>query len=115
MEILFYPMNLFIAHPVMALLPALVSGAVYAALYRTPGAGPRRFALTAAMVWALYTVYEWRMSIWEKTVATPIRVDLLLSAPMLYLVTIIGVTATVIGFLRTARMDAWVPWSVLPN
>ena len=105
MEILFYPMNLFIEHPFLAMLPTLVFGAIYAALYRTPGAGPRRFVLMVAIVWALYTVYEWRMSVWEKTVTAPIRVDLLLIAPALYLVTAIGLMAAVIGFLRKVRTD----------
>ena len=106
MEILLYPMNLFIEHPYLALLPAFAFGAVYASLYRKRGAGPRRFVLLTAVVWVLYAIYEWRMSIWARTVTAPIRVDLLLIAPVLYFVTLIGLLASVTGFRRVADKGA---------
>ena len=60
----------------------------------------RRIALTAAILWLLYAIYEWRMFLWSQTVSAPIRVDLLLIAPMLYLTTVAGLVASIVGFLR---------------
>jgi len=49
----------------------------------------------------LYWLYESRMYEWSKTVVAPIRVDLLLIGPFLYLVTLLGIAAGVLIILRS--------------
>lgn len=84
---LFYaPMRLLIDHPYLALAPALL----FAAAYRATRPAAPRFLLIAAVIWALYAAYETYMFHWSKTVVAPIRVDLILLAPVLYLITAAG-------------------------
>jgi hypothetical protein len=56
-------------------------------------------AAVAAVIWLIYTIYEWFMYEWGKTVIAPIRVDLPLIVPFLYLVSAIGA----LGFLAARR------------
>jgi hypothetical protein len=102
METFFYPTNWFIKWPYLALLPAFLFGFCYFVLRSRSAPIGRRIALSAATSWLLYAVYEWRMFLWSKTVSGPIRVDLLLIAPLLYLVTIAGIGATIVGLRRTS-------------
>ena len=107
MEAFYYPISLFIERPYLAVLPALIFGFVYYRLYRSSAAGARRIVLTVAIIWLLYAIYEWKMYLWSQTVTAPIRVDMLLIAPVLYLATIAGLVACVFGFRHspTARGD----------
>jgi len=85
---LFYgPMMLFIGLPFLALVPALL----FARAYRVSGRPRAKAALVAAILWALYGLYEGYMFFWSRTVIAPIRVDLLLLAPVLYLATLGGI------------------------
>jgi hypothetical protein len=94
---LFYaPMRLFLARPYLALVPALAFAAGFRALRGRRGAG---LLLSAAILWALYAAYETYMRHWSKTVVAPIRVDLLLLAPVLYA----AVAAALMGWWRAAR------------
>lgn len=87
---LFYaPMRLLVERPYLALLPA----ALFAAGYSAARPAAPRFVLIVAGMWALYAVYETYMHHWARTVVAPIRVDLLLLAPLLYLLTLAGVIA----------------------
>jgi hypothetical protein len=52
----------------------------------------------------MYLIYETRMYFWAKTVHAPIRVDLLIIAPVLYLLTIVGVVSWIVGW-RRARVQ----------
>jgi len=60
-------------------------------------------ALIAGIAWLIYAIYETRMYFWAKTVHAPIRVDLLIIAPVLYLLSIVGVVSWVIGERRARR------------
>ena len=44
-------------------------------------------------IWVVCGIYETFMYYWMQTVIAPIRVDLLLIVPLLYIVTIIGAVA----------------------
>ena len=86
LEFLFLPMIVVHDYPPLALIPAALFAAV-AIRRRRHG---ERIALTgaAAAAWAVYTLYELQLGAWEKTVIAPIRLDLLLIAPVLYALTI---------------------------
>jgi hypothetical protein len=90
----FAPFAILVARPYLALAPALIFGLGYA---RMQPAAPRSL-LAATLVWALYAAYEIYMFFWAKTVVAPIRVDLLLLAPVLYLVTVLAA----VGWWREA-------------
>ena len=62
-----------------------------------------------ALVWAGYAVYELAMSRWERTVVAPIRVDLLLLAPVLYVVTGNGLFALWGGLRRVSAATLRAP------
>ncbi len=95
---LFYgPMRLFVERPYLALAPTLAFGAGFRALRGRRGSG---WVLVAAALWGLYTAYEAYMFHWSKTVVAPIRVDLLLLAPILYAVTAAGVVGWVVAAKR---------------
>ncbi len=49
--------------------------------------------LAVVAVWIVYGIYETIMYFWMQTVIAPIRVDLLLIVPVLYLVTLVGLIA----------------------
>ncbi len=93
--VFFAPMALVVDRPYLALAPALLFGFGYTRL-RPPA--PRSL-LVATVLWALYAAYETYMFFWSKTVVAPIRVDLLLVTPILYLVTVAGA----LGWWREAR------------
>jgi hypothetical protein len=101
MKSIYYPINWFIERPYLAILPVLIFGFCYLGLRSGSAKVARRIALTAAIVWLLYAIYEWQMFLWSQTVSAPIRLDLLLIAPMLYLTTLAGLVACFVGFRRT--------------
>ncbi len=90
------PMGWFHDHIFLAVIVALVFG-----ISAMPSLPTRRGVardggigwtlLGCAVVWAAYAVYEWTMHLWERTVVAPIRVDLALLAPVLYLAAGIGI------------------------
>ena len=76
--------------PVLALLLMLLF-AVAAICYWRRGVGKVAIMICASLFWAGFTAYSIRMRLWETTITGPvIRVDLLLVAPILYIVTIAG-------------------------
>jgi hypothetical protein len=87
---LFYaPMRLLLERPYLALVPALLFWLGYRAVRpRAP-----RLLVGVAVLWALYAAYETYMYFWSKTVTAPIRVDLLLLGPVLYIATGVGLVA----------------------
>lgn len=95
LEILFLPIALMASLPGTALLP----GTLFLILYfrrRKAVSGIRRaMIMMAAILWIAYGLYETRMYFWMQTVIAPIRVDLLLIAPLLYVVTVIGAIAAI--------------------
>ena len=102
MKIIYYPINWFVERPYLAILPVLVFGFCYLGLRSGSAKVARRIALMAAILWLLYAIYEWRMFLWSQAVSAPIRVDLLLIAPILYLTTVAGLVASIVGFHRTS-------------
>lgn len=94
MDVVFYPMRLVHDNPLLGLAPALVFfiSYIFARVvgFAAASKGARLSVLAAGIIWLLFTSYEWRMSYWERTVIAPIRVDLLLLTPVLYVITVIG-------------------------
>jgi hypothetical protein len=91
----FFPVALLTAFPLGALVPA---GAFFAFFLkfrgRTQTPDMKRavfWTLAAGLVWLAYALYKLKMHQWSKTVVAPIRVDLLLLTPILYLFTIFGI------------------------
>jgi hypothetical protein len=98
---IFSPISIVVSAPGAALLPAgvflsgwLISGR------KAASSG----ALIAGIAWLMYTIYETRMHFWAKTVHAPIRVDLLIIAPVLYLLSMVGVVSWIVGW-RRARLE----------
>ena len=93
MELLFLPVVALGAVPGLALLPGLALAVGLRVRWRSLGAWPRRLAVGATLFWLVYGVYETYMYFWMKTVVAPIRVDLLLLTPLLYLAAVVGILA----------------------
>jgi hypothetical protein len=89
------PLVPFVEHPLLALLPAaafLVYYFIRRLATETPGERSQvLWSLLAGIVWFLYTFYEIAMNEWSKTVSGPIRIDLVLVAPFLFLLTAVAV------------------------
>ena len=100
MELLFLPFNIFIAFPPFAFVVALLflgSWFWYRKKTKSQAGYPKGSSLLfAGIAWLLYGLYEIKMYFWSKTVVAPIRVDLLLIAPVLCGITVAGI----IGFVR---------------
>ena len=91
MNAFFWPTVLWIEYPALTLVPVVLFGA---ALWRARRAGRRtRGVLAAAVLWGLYAVYEGVMYLWARHVVAPIRIDLLLLGPLMYLVTAFGLVS----------------------
>jgi hypothetical protein len=90
LEILFFPIVLLAAFPGGALLPAIVFTVLYLKRRSAMSKLGRTVTIVAALTWIVYGIYETRMYFWMKTVIAPIRVDLLLIVPILYVITIIA-------------------------
>jgi apolipoprotein N-acyltransferase len=83
MELIFLPFNVFLVFPPLA----IIIGLVFFAIARGQE-GKRGSTKAAATLWTLYGAYECYMSwIWSPAHIAPIRADLLLFAPVLYLAT----------------------------
>jgi hypothetical protein len=102
LDILFGPVVAIHDRPVLAFVPAAAF-----ALLAWRMRGRARFAYIAlaatAILWTLFGVYETAMHEWEKTVTAPIRVDLLLLAPVLWLVTMTAVGAMLLSIAHPRR------------
>jgi hypothetical protein len=85
LALLFAPIALMMDRPYLALAPALLCLIVWARYRPAPRA---RLLLFTAIAWMAYAAYETRMYFWAKTVSVPIRVDLLLIGPALYVITL---------------------------
>jgi len=87
-------LTVFVAYPLLALLPA----AAFAALYC---ASSRRLVAAAAVLWVLYALYEYGMHRrWLCTGECNIRVDLLLLYPVLWIVSLVAVIVGIIALRR---------------
>jgi hypothetical protein len=97
---IFSPIGIIVSAPGVALLPA---GVFLGGWWASPRNAASSGALIAGIAWLMYTIYETRMYFWAKTVHAPIRVDLLIIVPVLYLLSIVGVVSWVIGGRRARR------------
>ena len=92
----FAPFSFFISQPLLALLPA----ALFAVLYKASG---RRWAGAAAVLWFLYSFYEYGMHRrWLCSGECNIRVDLLLMYPLLW---IVSLAALIVGIIALRRRE----------
>ena len=98
---IFSPIGIIVSSPGIALLPA---GVFLGGWWISPRDAVSSGALIAGIAWLMYLIYETRMHFWAKTVHAPIRVDLLIIAPVLYLLTIVGVVSWIVGW-RRARVQ----------
>jgi len=96
---IFSPIGIIVSAPGVALLPA---GVFLGGWWTSARDTASRGALIAGVAWLMYLIYETRMYFWAKTVHAPIRVDLLVIAPVLYLLSIVGVVSWIVGW-RSAR------------
>lgn len=101
LDLLFGPVVVLHDRPVLAFVPALAF-LLLAVAIRPRARRPSIVLSAAAVVWMLSGVYEMAMHEWEKTVVAPIRVDLLLLAPVLWLVTIAAVVMALMSISRRA-------------
>ena len=102
LDLLLGPVVAIHGRPVLAFLPAIVF-ALLALAMRGRARRPFLALAAASVVWTLFGVYETAMHEWEKTVTAPIRVDLLLLAPILWLVTIVAVVMALTSIARPRR------------
>src|SRR5690349_20584613 len=97
---IFSPIGIIVSAPGVAFVPA---GVFLGGWWTSPRPAASSGALIAGVAWLMYLVYETRMYFWAKTVHAPIRVDLLIIAPVLYLLSIVGVASWIVGQRRARR------------
>lgn len=84
LDILLLPFRLFIESPGLTLIPVLIYAIMWAmGRYNA-------LLLVTSLVWLAYGVYESWMCSSTKAAIAPIRVDLVLIAPLLYIISIIA-------------------------
>ena len=93
MEILFFPIVIMASLPGTAMIPAAIFAGLYIKRRNRISKFGRILTICITFLWTLYGVFETGMYFWMKTVIAPIRVDLLLIVPILYLLTIVGIMA----------------------
>jgi hypothetical protein len=82
---------LWVEYPALTLLPPALLALVWWSERRRER--PARGVLVAAAAWLVYALYEIVMYFWSRQVIAPIRVDLLLLTPLMYLVTGFGLVS----------------------
>lgn len=87
MESLFIPFQVFQVMPATALLPGLLLAALLTVGNHDKSQRPTRLVVSSIMLWIAYAAWEYRVQIWAETESAPIRVDLLLIAPLLIVAT----------------------------
>jgi hypothetical protein len=90
LEIVFLPFVILASLPGTTFIPGIIFIVLYFVRRRKIARINRQIVVGTSFVWLIYGIYETRMYYWMKTVIAPIRVDLLLIAPILYLLAIIG-------------------------
>ena len=88
MDTLFLPFNIFQMVPVLAVLPALLLAALLFMGNQLKPHRPTGLVGSCILLWLAYAIWEYRVQIWAETVTAPIRVDLLLLAPFLTIMTV---------------------------
>ena len=112
LRVFFAPIQFFMSWPLAALVPGLGFVAAYAAYLGKTRGQPRQreslWLLIAGLAWVGFAVYELRAQAWSRTVTAPIRVDLLMIAPLLYALALLAAWAAW-RVLRTPRADRRTP------
>ena len=90
-EVIFYPFTILIALPGVGLLPGIAFALAYVKTRRSLSTIRRATIILITLLWLIYGMYETGMYFWMKTVIAPIRIDLLLIAPFLSLVSLVGI------------------------
>ena len=93
MEILFLPFMIFVGVPPLAVLPAVLLALCFFRHRLRLDGSKKIWVLTGAGAWLLYAVYESVIWFWSKGVVAPIRIDLLLIAPVLYVLSFLSIRA----------------------
>lgn len=98
-DVLLAPVKLFVERPALAFVPAALFGLLFLTHLPRRRRGERKWAgvllLLSALFWLGYACWESYMYRWSRTVVAPIRLDLLLFAPALYVATAVGLVAGV--------------------
>ena len=87
----YWPSVLWVDHPMLTLLPVLVFGA---AVWRFRQTGrPCQTLLVMTMAWLVYAIYEGLMFVLAQQAITLVRIDLIVLAPLMYVITGVGVVS----------------------
>jgi len=92
-EIFFLPFVPVIAMPPLGLVPAVLLAMCWARQRRRFTRAGTIWIMAGAVAWLLYTDYEAGVWGWSRGVVGPIRVDLLVIAPVLYILSFLGLRA----------------------
>jgi hypothetical protein len=87
----YWPAVLWVEHPALTLVPVTIFGAGFLHLRRTRHRS--RGPLIATVLWVMYAAYEGIMSLWAQHVIAPIRIDLIVLGPVMYIVTAMGLVS----------------------
>jgi hypothetical protein len=84
----YWPTVMWVEYPALTLVPVIVFGAAVWHVRRT---GRRsRGLLVVTALWLVYAIYEGVMLVWAQQVIAPIRIDLIVLGPVMYIVTGLG-------------------------
>ncbi len=107
LTIFFFPVAIMTGYPLLALVPAgSFLGFYFWQRMREEKPNLKKAffpVLLSGLVWLVFAIYEYRMYLWSKTVVAPIRVDLLLITPILYLFTLAGILSIWRTFKKTEK------------
>ena len=95
-DVVFVPVRVLTEYPYLSFIPSALFLILHTVFKEFSPAGlrlQRYVLLCSGIAWGLYGIYELAMREWSKTVVAPIRVDLLLVTPLLYLSTLLGAIA----------------------
>jgi hypothetical protein len=93
LEIFYLPFQALILAPPLALAPALLLGVCLRRNRPRLSRAGTGWVVAGIVLWCAYTLWECAVWVWSQDVTAPIRVDLLLIAPLLYAVSFVGFRA----------------------
>ncbi len=89
MEFLFLPFQIFVLFPPLAFIVAVAFLILF--LNFSKRLKTLNYLLLITIIcWAIYGLWEIKMLYWSKTVVSPIKLDLVLIVPILYLISVFG-------------------------